>query len=157
MREADKSVLVDRLVTAVERINRRMRTQNLDEWLGMRMTVPQTKTLIMLDEIGPSRMGAIAASLSTSLSATTSVVDRLVERGLVERAADPGDRRVVICRLTPEGRGVIGAFWSIGRDRLAEAARSLDSGQLAAAVGGLEALAAGGPDTGAGSGDGSGD
>lgn len=37
-------------------------------------------------------------------STLTGVLDRLERRGLVERAANPADRRSVLVRLTPEGR-----------------------------------------------------
>ena len=48
-------------------------------------------------------MGIVANQLGTSLSTATGVIDRLVERGLVERWQDPADRRSNVCRLTPEG------------------------------------------------------
>jgi MarR family transcriptional regulator, organic hydroperoxide resistance regulator len=37
-------------------------------------------------------------------STLTGVLDRLERRGLVERAANPADRRSVLVRLTPAGR-----------------------------------------------------
>jgi DNA-binding MarR family transcriptional regulator len=37
----------------------------------------------------------------------TNRVDRLAQRGLVERSPDPSDRRGVIVRLTPEGQRTV--------------------------------------------------
>jgi DNA-binding MarR family transcriptional regulator len=37
-------------------------------------------------------------------STLTGVLDRLERRGLIERGANPSDRRSVLVRLTPEGR-----------------------------------------------------
>ncbi len=48
-------------------------------------------------------MGAVAHQIGASLSSATNLIDRLVERGLVERWVDPGDRRSVICRLSADG------------------------------------------------------
>src|ERR687894_1703962 len=44
----------------------------------------------------------------------TNRVDRLTGRGLVERLADPHDRRGVLVRLTPEGKAAVdGAFGAL--------------------------------------------
>jgi DNA-binding MarR family transcriptional regulator len=47
------------------------------------------------------------------------VADALQERGLVERAPDPGDRRAVLLRPTAEGRRIRG---EIDAARVADAA-----------------------------------
>ena len=52
-------------------------------------------------ELSPGRL--IRETMVTS-GTMTNRVDRLVASGLVERSADPGDRRGVIVRLTPAGR-----------------------------------------------------
>ncbi len=51
----------------------------------------------------------------------TNRVDRLLARGYVERRPDPGDRRGVIVRLTPEGTAVVDA----ALDRLLASEREL--------------------------------
>lgn len=51
----------------------------------------------------PSPMRELARRLGMDASNLTGVVDRLEERGLVERRPDPGDRRVRQLALTPEG------------------------------------------------------
>ena len=65
--------------------------------------MPQLRALFALRRHGDCRMGVVASQLGTSLSSATGVIDRLVERGLVERWQDPADRRSNVCRLTPEG------------------------------------------------------
>ena len=52
-------------------------------------------------------MGEVAEALLFSSGAATKLFDRLVERGLVERSADPNDRRCVIVSLTDEGSALI--------------------------------------------------
>jgi DNA-binding MarR family transcriptional regulator len=54
----------------------------------------------------PTPMGRIAEVLCTDGSTVTWIVDRLEERGLVERQSDPRDRRVRLVALTEEGRRV---------------------------------------------------
>ncbi len=132
-----KEELTERFVEAVEYLNRQMHTGRLDEWEGLDMTIPQIKTLVLLERMGPLRMGNIAIFLGRALSATTTVVDRLVEKELVYRVADPGDRRVVICELTDEGRVAIEQFWRIGRERLELLADTLKLEELEIVTQGL--------------------
>ena len=49
------------------------------------------------------RMGELADRLLLSRSGLTRLVDRLADRGLVERHSCPEDRRGLYARLTPEG------------------------------------------------------
>lgn len=59
-------------------------------------------------ELSPGRL--IRETLVTS-GTMTNRVDRLVQRGFVERLPDPNDRRGVLVRLTPDGRETVdGAF-----------------------------------------------
>jgi DNA-binding MarR family transcriptional regulator len=52
---------------------------------------------------------ALARTLMLSPAGMTNRVDRLVERGLVDRRADPDDRRSLLVALTPAGRTTIDA------------------------------------------------
>ncbi len=77
--------------------------------LGM---LPEEVDLLMRLEEAPEqrlRMADVSRSLLLSKSGVTRLVDRLVERGLVERAACPSDRRVVYAGLTDEGRRAVAA------------------------------------------------
>ena len=140
MKDNYKQELTDRFVELIEHLNRQMHNGRLDEWDALDMTIPQVKTLVLLERRGPLRMGGIARYLGTTLSATTPIVDRLVEKGLVERLSDPSDRRVVICELTAPGREATQGFWRIGRERILMAADNLEVEQLETALRGLEVL-----------------
>ena len=104
MQDDRRQELTDRFTESAEYLNRQLHTGRLDEWEGLDMTIPQIRTLVLLERMGPLRMGNIAIYLGRALSATTTVMDRLVEKGLVDRVADPSDRRVVICQLSVVGR-----------------------------------------------------
>lgn len=56
-----------------------------------------------LEARGPMRMGAASDDLALADGVMTGVVDRLEERGLVERVKDPKDRRAILIGLTEEG------------------------------------------------------
>ena len=136
----DKQALSDRFSDVVQYLNRRLNGDRVDEWERSALTIPQIKTLLLLQEMGPSRMGVISLHLGRALSATTTVVDRLVARGLVDRGSDPADRRVVICRLSETGEQVTEQFWGIARERLDAVVDLIEVDDLEIAVRGLEIL-----------------
>ena len=51
--------------------------------------------------------GMLVRRTMVTTGAITNRIDRLAERGLVERSADAGDRRKVIVRLTPAGLALV--------------------------------------------------
>lgn len=88
-------------------------------------------------ELTPSEL--VAKTMVTT-GAMTNRIDRLVERALVERDADPDDRRRVVVRLTTAGRQLVdrvapdhyrleaellAALTPAARDRLASALRAV--------------------------------
>lgn len=73
----------------------------LSQELGL--TPGHVKTLFELDADEGRSMGDLATVLVCDASNVTWLVDRLEERGLVERRPHPSDRRVKSVVLTPEG------------------------------------------------------
>lgn len=140
MQTKSREELTQRLVDSVEHLNRQLRLDRLCEWQDLDLTIPQAKTLFLLERQGPQRMGTIAGALGIAVSATTTVVDRLVERGLATRLSDPKDRRVVICELTEQGRQAADRFWTIGHERLRMFADHLQAEQLTGLVQAFERL-----------------
>ena len=78
-----------------------------EPWLELDMSTPQLKALLLISEEEEIRMRELARRLGGSFSNATVLVDRLVDRGLVERLADPEDRRVVLVRTADEGQQLI--------------------------------------------------
>jgi DNA-binding MarR family transcriptional regulator len=101
-----------------------------EEWLSLDLTVTQLRLLIILQTYGPSRMSVIAAGMGVTLPTTTIVVDNLVKKDLVIRDIDPGDRRVVICNLSPVGQKLIDALWVSGRTAIEKLLEDMTSQQL---------------------------
>ena len=80
---------------------------NVKPWLELEMSTPQLKALFLICGEKQIRMRELARRLGGSFSNATVLVDRLVDRGLVERRAEPQDRRVVLVRTTEDGRRLI--------------------------------------------------
>jgi DNA-binding MarR family transcriptional regulator len=139
MVNTSREKLTERLVELVERINQSMHCQPPEGWSDLELTISQIRVLVFLYQ-EPQRMGNIAGFLGSILSSATSLIDRLVEKGLVERMPDPSDRRVVVCALTPQGQEAIEQFWRIGRVRITELAEQLDPAELKDVVHAMELL-----------------
>jgi DNA-binding MarR family transcriptional regulator len=67
------------------------------------LTPGHMKLLMQLEEGDGRAMGSLAQSFRCDASTMTWLVDRLEDRGLVERRMLPSDRRVKAVALTPRG------------------------------------------------------
>jgi DNA-binding MarR family transcriptional regulator len=70
---------------------------------GFGLTPGDMRALAVLDPDEPRPMGALAEACQCDASNVTWMVDRLEERGLVERRMHASDRRVKTVALTPRG------------------------------------------------------
>ncbi len=73
--------------------------------LGISMTHFHVLTLLRHHDAMP--MGRLADILDVSMSSATGIIDRMEERGLVERVRVPDDRRVVLVRPTGAGLDLV--------------------------------------------------
>ncbi|MEP7045849.1 MAG: MarR family transcriptional regulator [Ilumatobacteraceae bacterium] len=62
---------------------------------------------VLIRRVGPMRMSELAEELGIVRRSATSVVDDLEQLGMVERTADPVDRRAVGVQLTRSGRALL--------------------------------------------------
>jgi DNA-binding MarR family transcriptional regulator len=63
--------------------------------------------LTLLRHHGEQPMGRLAEILDASMSSATGIIDRMEERGLVDRVRVPDDRRVVLVRPTDVGLALV--------------------------------------------------
>ncbi len=71
------------------------------------LTLPQLRALVVLDTCGPVKLAALAATLGVNPSTALRMVGRLESVDLIDRKANPDNRREVILRLTPAGRDLV--------------------------------------------------
>jgi DNA-binding MarR family transcriptional regulator len=109
---------VDRAMAAYARFHERMVELNSPDLVDTSLTLAQLKAIYVVVAAGPLSMGALSERLGTALSTTSGTVDRLVRRGLLERAEDPSDRRQVLVRATDEAREQIEHFSELSRARM---------------------------------------
>jgi DNA-binding MarR family transcriptional regulator len=96
--------------------------------LGISMTHFHVLTLLRHHDAMP--MGRLAEILDASMSGTTGIIDRMEERGLVERVRVPDDRRVVLVRPTRTGNDLVDEAELIKSEILAAALARMAPPQL---------------------------
>ena len=88
-------------------------TDAFDDVVAQRLRLNRTD-LRCLDWLfdGPKTAGQLAAATGLSSAATTTLLDRLEQRGLVRRIRDAADRRKVLVEMTDLGWRLTGEFYS---------------------------------------------
>lgn len=117
---ADNSdeLLVQTIDATMARYNRTIRRAiEAAEGPG-RLTMPQLRCLQAMEREGASLTSALARTLNVTAPTMTSMIDGLVERGLVARQPHPTDRRQMHLLLTDAGREVLARYRAITHDCL---------------------------------------
>lgn len=100
---------VDELATALltaSRVLLAVTARSLEE-LEETVTVPQLRTLVVLDSHGEINLNRLASILEVNSSSAMRMVDRLLALGLVSRRENPDNRRHTLIALTPDGASVV--------------------------------------------------
>lgn len=126
-RRAAISGIVDQLNSAV----RLLRCAATGRMVKQGVSMTQLHVMWRLEESGELTMGRLADYLDVSLSNATGLIDRMEERGLVERTRVSDDRRVVLVGLTPAGRDILDEVQIGKRDLMLTILQRLDEHQLA--------------------------
>jgi DNA-binding MarR family transcriptional regulator len=135
--------------TAVDGLAREL-AGDLDRVVGLYRSLSQTSALSMtaagtlatLERSGPRRLTVLAAREGVTQPAMTQLITRLEDAGLVRRAADPGDGRVVLVAITDDGRATLASRRARRAEKLAAILAQLSPDHRAALTAALPALAA---------------
>ena len=105
--------------------------------LRLGISMAQLHILYTLQRSGEMPMSRLADHLNVSVSNATGLIDRIEERGFIERRRVAEDRRIVLIRVTDAGRRMLdevdavstdllrGVFGRIGRSQLAVVGRAI--------------------------------
>jgi len=127
----DQAEEIQNILELQDQLVRYRKVWDVGPWLELDMSTPQLKALLLISEEKGIRMRELAHRLGGSFSNATVLVDRLVDRGLVERMAEPQDRRVVLVRATEDGQHLIEQLVTSWRTLSAPLLETLTSEDLA--------------------------
>ncbi len=137
--ELAEEALATGVSAAIERLVGLLRS--LSPASGLSLTA--AATLATLERSGPGRLTWLAVREGVTQPAMTQLIARLEDAGLVERAADPADGRVVQVRITADGRAMLTRRRAVRASRLAGLLERLSPDErsaLAAALPAMDAL-----------------
>jgi DNA-binding MarR family transcriptional regulator len=120
--EPQTNPVVDEILHLMTSWTPRERIGMFRMWLRGSLSIVHLHVLTVLEVEGPLSMGKLAEALDVSVASATGIVDRMEQRGLVERRDDEADRRVVHVYPTEAG---IGVFREVEEQRRVGLARVL--------------------------------
>jgi DNA-binding MarR family transcriptional regulator len=126
----DGRELVERIMDEFHVAMRELRCAGTERLVKAGVSMTHLHVMGLLSRHGETSMSRIADLLDVSLSNATGLIDRMAERGLVERVRVPDDRRVVLVRLSEGGQAQLDELEVLRRDLLQKILGRLDATQL---------------------------
>lgn len=105
--QTDNQPLADEIAEIATQLQRAFLVELSKEVNKGSISIPQFTLLSFLNQSSGLNMTQLADLMCHTTPATTGLVDRLVEAGLVERFSHPRDRRQVLVQITDKGRELV--------------------------------------------------
>lgn len=104
----------------------------LPEIAGLERVVNRAEiaVLLMLRFRGEMTMSELAAELGAPLSTMTSLAQRLVRKGLIDRRQSGKDQRIILVELTEEGLQMVSQVWETLEKVFARVQAALSADEL---------------------------
>lgn len=131
------AALIDSVVGELHAMIGSLRCAGTGRMVKAGISMTHLHILWVLDHHGELPMSRLAELLDVSLSNATGLIDRMEERGLVERVRVPDDRRVVIVRASAEGARQRDEIEALKQDRMRSILERLTPDQLTRILGAI--------------------
>ena len=109
---------VEAILTEVHGWVSDLRCASMGRLVQGRVSLSQMHVLWLLQHQGAMSMSRLAELLDVSLSNATGLIDRMDERGLIERVKVPDDRRVVLVKPAAAGLQALSETETTKRERM---------------------------------------
>lgn len=129
-RSQAEQALVDQIIAVLGEAFSEIKCVGSERMMRAGLSMGHWHLLILLARHGEMSMSRLADFHGVSMSNATGLIDRLEERGLVERIRVADDRRVVLVRVTEAGRQQLEEVDLLREELIGRVIDQLDSGQL---------------------------
>jgi DNA-binding MarR family transcriptional regulator len=116
----------DNIGTMIAQVARLMRRSFDERARGIGVTRPQWQVLSLLTRYEGINQGGLAEMLEVEPITLGRMIDRLQDAELVERRADPADRRAWRLHVTPKGLALVEALRPYAHDTFEQALEGVD-------------------------------
>ncbi|MBD2108774.1 MarR family transcriptional regulator [Nodosilinea sp. FACHB-13] len=127
------------IMTAVPAVTRFLRA-GIRRHGKPQLSLSQLRVLYFLRRRSQASLSEVADYLDVTRPTMSAMVERLVQRGLVNRVSDPVERRRIILTLTAEGAAEMERVYDATLQTVAHRLKSLSESQLQQVRAGLEIL-----------------
>jgi len=110
--------LIDAIVGDLHEMIGSLRCAGTGRMVKAGISMTHLHILWVLEHHGDLTMSRLAELLDVSVSNATGLIDRMEERGLVERFRVPTDRRIVVVRASAEGARIRDEIEALKQDRM---------------------------------------
>jgi DNA-binding MarR family transcriptional regulator len=129
-RRTPNDELIDAVVSDLHQMIGSLRCAGTGRMVKAGISMTHLHILWVLEHHGDLTMSRLADLLDVSLSNATGLIDRMEERGLVERIRVPSDRRIVLVRASAEGARIRDEIEALKQDRMRAILGRLDASSL---------------------------
>lgn len=105
------------------------------------LTIPQIMVLRAIDALGDVTVKRISDDVSLSQATVTTILNRLEDRGHIERVRSQTDKRIVNARLTASGREVLASAPPLLHEKFIERFEALESWEKSLILSSLQRVA----------------
>jgi DNA-binding MarR family transcriptional regulator len=136
----DKEDNITKIMELMHDLMHSTRIQDPHPWLHLELTREQLRVIFLVsfkDRVSP---GEVASSFGVPKANVTSVIDKLVNKGLINRLENPNDRRSYILVLTSDGRSQVERLHEMGTTKIRRVLEKMTDDTLYCLNKGLAAL-----------------
>ncbi len=105
-----KQQKIARIIELEKQFGERIRTSSLRDWMALGLTTVQLKSLFYIVRTNNANSKKLSDTLGVTPANITGVIDRLIERGMVNRVESTEDRRITLLKATNKGKKLIASL-----------------------------------------------
>jgi DNA-binding MarR family transcriptional regulator len=136
----DKKENIESIIGLINNLMLSTKAHEPHPWLHLELTREQLRVMFLLSFKGRRSPGEVAASFGVPRANVTSIIDRLVGKGLISRQENPDDRRSCILSLTEAGKSQVERLREIGVAKINRVLERMPDSALVSLQMGLAAL-----------------